>query len=88
MQLSGRTVLVTGGASGLGGATVDAVIAAGGRAVVLDLNDAAGGAKERAHNGSALFVNGDVTREEDVQRAIDVAVNEWGGLHGLQCRRH
>jgi N-acyl-D-aspartate/D-glutamate deacylase len=36
MLLSDRTVLVTGGASGLGGATVDMVVAAGGRAVVLE----------------------------------------------------
>ena len=42
MLLRDRTVLVTGGASGLGGATVDMVAAAGGRAVVLDLNAEAG----------------------------------------------
>ena len=39
MNLQGRTVLVTGGASGLGGAVVDMVVAAGGHAVMLDLND-------------------------------------------------
>ena len=38
MLLRDRTVLVTGGASGLGGATVDMIVAAGGRAVVLDLD--------------------------------------------------
>ena len=42
MQLSGRTVLVTGGASGLGGATVDMIVGAGGTAIVIDLNDEAG----------------------------------------------
>ncbi len=83
MQLSGRTVLVTGGASGLGGAAVDMVVAAGGRAVVIDLNEEAGLAKAEAHRGHARFVRGDVTAEADVQRAIDVAVAELGGIHGL-----
>jgi len=44
MRLDGRTVIVTGGASGLGGATVEMVIAAGGRAVVIDVNEQAGNA--------------------------------------------
>ena len=83
MQLSGRTVLVTGGASGLGGATVDMVVAAGGRAVLIDLNDEAGQTKEAEHNGRARFVKGDVTAEADVQRAVDTAAAVFGGLHGL-----
>lgn len=38
MRLDGRTVIVTAGASGLGGATVEMVVAAGGRAVVINVN--------------------------------------------------
>jgi len=83
MQLSGRTILVTGGASGLGGATVDMIVAQGGRAVVLDLNDENGRAKESAHGSAVRFVKGDVTVEAEVQRAIDVAVTKLGGLEGL-----
>ena len=83
MQLSGRTILITGGASGLGGATVDMVVAQGARAVVLDLNDDAGRAKEATTGGAVRFVNGDVTVEADVQRAVDLAVAELGGIHGL-----
>ena len=83
MQLSGRTILITGGASGLGGATVDMVVAHGARAVVIDLNDDAGGAKEATHGGAVRFVKGDVTIEADVQRAVDLAVAELGGIHGL-----
>ena len=83
MQLSGRTILITGGASGLGGATVDMVVAQGARAVVLDLNDDGGRAKEATHDGAVRFVNGDVTVEADVQRAIDLALTELGGIHGL-----
>ena len=83
MQLSGRTVLITGGASGLGGATVDMVVSQGGRVVVLDLNDEGGRAKEAEHRGAVRFVNGDVTDETDVQRAVDVAVADLGGIYGV-----
>jgi NAD(P)-dependent dehydrogenase (short-subunit alcohol dehydrogenase family) len=83
MQLSGRTILISGGASGLGGATVDMVVAQGGRAVVIDVNEDSGQAKEASHHGAVRFVKGDVTAEADVQRAIDVALAELGGIHGL-----
>ena len=83
MQLQGRTVLVTGGASGLGGATVDMVVAAGGQAVVLDLNAQAGAVTAATHGSKVRVVTGDVTSEPDVQRAIDTAVGELGGLHGV-----
>src|SRR5215510_5114477 len=83
MQLSGRTIIVTGGASGLGGATVDMVVAQGGRAVVVDVNEENGRAKEASHRSAVRFVKGDVTAEADVQRAVDVAIADFGGLHGL-----
>jgi NAD(P)-dependent dehydrogenase (short-subunit alcohol dehydrogenase family) len=84
MRLEGRTVLVTGGASGLGGATAEMIAAAGGRVVIVDLKDEAGHAhaallgEERAR-----FVRGDVTVEADVQRAVDTALSAFGGLHGV-----
>jgi NAD(P)-dependent dehydrogenase (short-subunit alcohol dehydrogenase family) len=83
MRLDGRTVLVTGGASGLGGATVDMVIAAGGRAVIVDLNEQTGAAKAAQHGRQVRFVKADVTSEADVQRAVDIARTEFGGVHGL-----
>ena len=83
MLLKGRTVLVTGGASGLGGATVDTIVAAGGRAVVIDLKDDVGSAKAAQHGSSVRFVKGDVTREDHVQAAIDTATREFGQLDGL-----
>jgi NAD(P)-dependent dehydrogenase (short-subunit alcohol dehydrogenase family) len=85
MQIQGRTVLVTGGASGLGGATVDMIVAAGGRAVVVDLNEVAGAAKVARHGGAVRFVRADVTSDIDVQGAVDLALREFGGLHGLVC---
>jgi NAD(P)-dependent dehydrogenase (short-subunit alcohol dehydrogenase family) len=90
MILQGRTVLVTGGASGLGGAVIDMAVAAGARAVILDLNDEKGRAKALQLAGTGpygpaavRFVKGDVTRESDVQQAVDLAVRDFGRLDGV-----
>jgi NAD(P)-dependent dehydrogenase (short-subunit alcohol dehydrogenase family) len=76
-------VLVTGGVSGLGGAVVDMVVAAGGRAVMLDLNEAKGRAKTEQLGNTVRFVRGDVTQEADVQRAVDMATADFGQLDGV-----
>jgi len=81
--LKGRTILVTGGASGLGGATVDMIVAAGGRSVIIDLKEDVGSAKAAQHGASVRFVKGDITSEEQVQAAIDTATKEFGRLDGL-----
>jgi NAD(P)-dependent dehydrogenase (short-subunit alcohol dehydrogenase family) len=83
MHLDGRTVLVTGGASGLGGATVDMVVSAGGRAVIVDINDDAGRAKAVRLGDRVRYVRADVTSETEMAQAIDVATRELGGVHGL-----
>jgi NAD(P)-dependent dehydrogenase (short-subunit alcohol dehydrogenase family) len=61
VNLQGRTVLVTGGVSGLGGAVADMIVAAGGRAVMLDVNDEKGRAKVSQLGNAVRFVKGDVT---------------------------
>jgi NAD(P)-dependent dehydrogenase (short-subunit alcohol dehydrogenase family) len=81
--LNGRTVLVTGGASGLGGATVDMVVAAGGRAVIIDIQDDVGRARAAQHGSNARFVKTDITREDEVQAAIRLAQQEFGQIDGL-----
>src|SRR5687767_9169136 len=85
MRLDGRTVIVTGGASGLGGATIDMVVAAGGRGVIVDVNEQTGQAAASRLGNAVRFVKTDVTSDTDMQRAIDVAVKEFGGVHGLVC---
>jgi NAD(P)-dependent dehydrogenase (short-subunit alcohol dehydrogenase family) len=81
MQLNGRTVLVTGGASGLGRAVVDMLVGLGGRAVVLDL--APGMAPSASDVSPILYVQGDVASEEDVRRAVAKATDDGGRLDGL-----
>src|SRR5688572_2456838 len=82
MRLDGKTVLVTGGASGLGGATVEMVVQNGGNAVILDVNDTAGKDLEAKLGARCRFVRTDVTNDADVQRAVDAAARAFGAVHG------
>ena len=83
MQISGSAFLVTGGASGLGAATVRMIVAAGGRAIIADVNRAAGEALAAELGAATRFVPTDVTQEADGQAAVAAAVSAFGALHGL-----
>ena len=83
MRLQNQTVLVTGGASGLGGATAEMIVAAGGRVIIADVNDAAGRTAAARLGASARFLRTDVTSEADVQQAIATAIKEFGAFTGL-----
>ena len=83
MQISGKTFIVTGGASGLGRAAAEAVLGAGGNAVLLDVNAEAGNAAAQALGEKARFAQADVTSEDQVKAAVDLAVSAFGGLHGV-----
>jgi NAD(P)-dependent dehydrogenase (short-subunit alcohol dehydrogenase family) len=71
--------LVTGGASGLGLATTEALVAAGAHVGILDLPGSPGEAVAQAQAGSVTFLPGDVTSTEDVSQALDV-LSEQGPL--------
>lgn len=83
MNISGRTFIVTGGASGLGRAAAEAILAAGGNAVLLDVNPETGKAAEQALGAQARFAQADVTSEEQVKAAADLAVSAFGNLYGV-----
>jgi NAD(P)-dependent dehydrogenase (short-subunit alcohol dehydrogenase family) len=85
MRLDRQTVIVTGGASGLGGATVEMIVNAGGRAAILDINEQAGQAAADRLGDRVRFVKTDVTSDADMQRAVDTAVQAFGAIHGLVC---
>lgn len=74
---------MTGGASGLGGAVVDMVVAAGGQAVIVDVNEQTGRVKADQHGTKVRFVKTDVTSDAEVQNAVTTAVREFGRLDGL-----
>jgi NAD(P)-dependent dehydrogenase (short-subunit alcohol dehydrogenase family) len=83
MHISNKTFIITGGASGLGRAAAEAILDAGGRVVVLDVNEDAGRAAEESLGSNARFALADVTSEGQVQAAIDLAVSTFDGLHGV-----
>jgi NAD(P)-dependent dehydrogenase (short-subunit alcohol dehydrogenase family) len=82
MKIAGRTFLVTGGASGLGGATSRLLASAEANVVVVDVNAEGGERMARELGGKAHFVRTDVTSEADVQKAVTAARERFGGLHG------
>lgn len=83
MQIQGRTFLVTGGSSGLGAACARRLSHAGANIVIADLNDAAGTAVVTELGPKARFISVNVTEEAAVQNAVDTAVTDFGGLHGV-----
>jgi NAD(P)-dependent dehydrogenase (short-subunit alcohol dehydrogenase family) len=83
MNIDGKTFLITGGASGLGRAAAEAILASGGRVVILDVNAESGRAAEQMIGAEARFAHADVASEEQVQASIDLAVNSFGRLHGV-----
>jgi meso-butanediol dehydrogenase / (S,S)-butanediol dehydrogenase / diacetyl reductase len=88
-RFAGRTAIVTGGASGLGEATVARLAAAGARVVVADIDEEearrVAGAVAKA-GGAAEAVAADVTREADVRRMVSAATGGNGrGVDVLVC---
>ena len=79
MDIEGRTFLVAGGGSGLGAATTEMLTNEGANAVVADL-------RGEAADGNVRFVETDVTDEASVRRAIEEALQSFGGMHGaINC---
>ncbi|MEU4311201.1 SDR family NAD(P)-dependent oxidoreductase [Nocardia sp. NPDC024068] len=79
MELDNTVALVTGGASGLGLATTEALAGAGAHVGVLDLPSSSGAGIQEERAGAVTFVPGDVTSTEDVTRALDI-LSERGPL--------
>ncbi len=82
MDFKGNVVVVTGGASGLGGATAKLVVDNGGKVVIADMNEDLGKSYAAELGANARFVKCDVASESDGQTVIDTAVS-MGTLVGL-----
>ena len=83
MKTENNTFIVTGGASGLGAATVRALHGAGANVVIADLNAEQGDALVAELGSRAAFARTNVADEADAQAAVALAVSRFGGLQGL-----
>jgi NAD(P)-dependent dehydrogenase (short-subunit alcohol dehydrogenase family) len=81
MNILETRAVVTGGASGLGQAVAENIIAAGGRAALLDVNAAGGNALVASLGERASFIETDVTSEAAVNAAVARAAQTMGGLN-------
>ena len=79
-RLEGKTAIVTGGASGIGGATVRLFVEEGARVLIADTQAAPGEALAKDLGENAAFLRVDVTREEDIQAVVDDCVGSWGRI--------
>jgi NAD(P)-dependent dehydrogenase (short-subunit alcohol dehydrogenase family) len=80
MRMRDKVAVITGGASGIGRRTVERLVEEGGRAVVADVQDAAGLRLCEDLGEGARFAHCDVTREADIAAAVELARATWGRL--------
>lgn len=78
LELSGKVVLITGGASGIGAAIVRAVVNEGAAAVIADRYAEQKGARAKVH-----VVAGDLTAAENCKKAVDQTLEHFGRLDAL-----
>jgi 3-hydroxyacyl-CoA dehydrogenase/3-hydroxy-2-methylbutyryl-CoA dehydrogenase len=81
MQIKNSVALVTGGASGLGEACVRNFMARGGKVSILDFAEDRGQQIASELGDGALFCLTNITKEEEVQAAVDKTVEAFGGIH-------
>ncbi len=81
MKIAITNAVVTGGASGIGKAVVQALIEKGGRVAIFDLNEEAGQALAKESGAAAIFQKVNVSDEESVAAAITNTMSAFGAVH-------
>lgn len=82
MNIKNCTILITGGASGLGAATARQIVKAGGQAAIFDVQQDKGTALAAELGDKVIFCLTDVTSEESVNNSIAKAKDQFGAIHG------
>ena len=86
MHMNTCRAVVTGGASGLGEATIRTIVQKGGKAVIIDQSEANGVRLQNELGEAVLFLKTDVTNEEDVTKAVHRAAEFMGSVNTvLNC---
>ncbi|MGP4059413.1 3-hydroxyacyl-CoA dehydrogenase [Halobacillus sp. H74] len=83
MDIKHVVAVVTGGASGLGEATVRQIVGRGGRAVIVDRDDTKGVQLSAELGAGVLFVQADVTSANDINRMLDQAIESFGHINAV-----
>ncbi len=79
-RLDGKVAVITGAASGIGAGTARMFVREGAQVIVADVQDDAGQALVAELGDAARFAHCDVTSEDDIAAAVDLAVSEFGRL--------
>ena len=81
MKIADSVAIVTGGASGLGRATVEMLVAAGARVSIFDFNEEAGNALADSLGSAAIFQKVNVADEDSVKAAVAATKEAFGAIH-------
>lgn len=84
MKLENKVAVITGGASGLGEATLRRFVANGAKCAILDLNDERGKALANELGANVTYINTNVTNEQSVEAAVAHTVEVFGAIH-INC---
>jgi NAD(P)-dependent dehydrogenase (short-subunit alcohol dehydrogenase family) len=79
-RLEGKTAIITGGSSGIGAATVRLFAEEGARVLIADAQPERGEALASELGDAVVFRKVDVTREEDLQTAVEEVMKRWDRL--------
>ena len=83
MKIQGKVCVVTGGASGLGAATAQHLVAQGAKVILVDMNQELGQQLQQQLGENAEFIAVDVTDENQVQQLFNHIEQKYGQLNGL-----
>ena len=80
MRFAGKTVVITGAASGIGKGTVLKFASEGATVIAADIDEAGGEALAAQSNGKIIFKRCDVTNVADIKALMDFAAEKAGGI--------